>query len=49
MTDKYGVGYILTNKNIGFYYNDQTNILLIKNEVIIYSDFKDKSSKGCIK
>jgi len=22
MTDKYGVGYILTNKNLGFYYND---------------------------
>jgi len=29
MTDKYGVGYILSNKNIGFYYNDQSNIILI--------------------
>jgi len=28
MTDKYGIGYILTNYNYGFFYNDFTNLLL---------------------
>jgi len=27
MISKYGTGYILTNKNIGFFYNDNTSML----------------------
>ena len=27
MTNKYGIGYILSNKQIGFYFNDWTNVI----------------------
>ena len=39
MSDKYGVGYNLTNGNLGFYFNDQSTLmLLISKGVLIYID-----------
>jgi polo-like kinase 1 len=46
-TDKYGIGYILTNGTMGFYYNDMTNLLwLEKRGQFGYSDFYNKGDKG---
>eukprot|EP00826_Nyctotherus_ovalis_P048703 TRINITY_DN5763_c0_g1_i1.p1 TRINITY_DN5763_c0_g1~~TRINITY_DN5763_c0_g1_i1.p1 ORF type:complete len:658 (+),score=162.97 TRINITY_DN5763_c0_g1_i1:176-2149(+) len=42
-TDKYGVGYILTNGSIGFYYNDMTNMIWLERKGLYgYSDFCSK-------
>ena len=53
MTEKYGVGYELTNGNIGFYFNDQTSILLIPStNLIVYTDLskgKDKKTNDFVK
>jgi len=46
-TDKYGIGYILTNGTMGFYYNDMTNLLWSeKRGQFAYSDFYNKGDKG---
>lgn len=46
-TDKYGIGYILTNGVIGFYYNDMTNLLWLERRAQFgYSDFYNKGEKG---
>lgn len=46
-TDKYGIGYILTNGIMGFYYNDMTNLLWLERRAQFgYSDFYNKGEKG---
>eukprot|EP00826_Nyctotherus_ovalis_P020228 TRINITY_DN1633_c0_g2_i2.p1 TRINITY_DN1633_c0_g2~~TRINITY_DN1633_c0_g2_i2.p1 ORF type:complete len:685 (+),score=188.78 TRINITY_DN1633_c0_g2_i2:96-2150(+) len=46
-TDKYGIGYILTNGTMGFYYNDMTNLLWLERRAqFAYSDFYNKGEKG---
>jgi len=41
--DKYGVGYILNNGSIGFYYNDMTNLIWLKDKKVYeYADFSNK-------
>ena len=45
-TDKYGIGYVLTNGVIGFYYNDMTNLLWLESKGQYgYSDFYSKGEK----
>jgi serine/threonine protein kinase len=42
-TTKYGIGYILTNGLLGFYYNDMTNLLWVEPKgQYAYSDFYGK-------
>ena len=46
-TSKYGLGYLITNGRIGFYYNDITNILWIEEKQRYgYSDFYMKGEKS---
>ncbi len=46
-TEKYGIGYILTNGTVGFYYNDMTNMLWIDyRRQYAYSDFYAKGDKA---
>eukprot|EP00826_Nyctotherus_ovalis_P020041 TRINITY_DN1625_c0_g3_i2.p1 TRINITY_DN1625_c0_g3~~TRINITY_DN1625_c0_g3_i2.p1 ORF type:complete len:635 (-),score=138.40 TRINITY_DN1625_c0_g3_i2:74-1978(-) len=46
-TDKYGVGYILSNGRIGFHYNDMTNLVWLKEKKVYeYSDFSTKEKSG---
>lgn len=46
-TDKYGIGYMLTNGTMGFYYNDMTNLLWLERRgQFAYSDFYNKGEKG---
>ncbi len=46
-TEKYGIGYILTNGVTGFYYNDMTNMLWIEfRNQYAYSDFYTKGEKA---
>jgi polo-like kinase 1 len=46
-TDRYGIGYMMTNGVIGFYYNDMTNFLWLeaKNQYG-YSDYYNKREKA---
>ena len=45
-SNKYGVGYILTNGMIGFYYNDMTNMFWLEHKGLYgYSDFYSKGDK----
>eukprot|EP00826_Nyctotherus_ovalis_P021792 TRINITY_DN170_c0_g4_i1.p1 TRINITY_DN170_c0_g4~~TRINITY_DN170_c0_g4_i1.p1 ORF type:complete len:645 (-),score=147.80 TRINITY_DN170_c0_g4_i1:65-1999(-) len=46
-TEKYGIGYLLTNGTFGFFFNDLTNLLwLPRKNLCAYSDFhtKDKNT-----
>jgi len=46
-TDKYGIGYVLTNGVIGFYYNDMTNLLWLEHKGQYgYSDFYTKGERA---
>ncbi len=48
-TDKYGIGYVLTNGVIGFYYNDMTNLLWLEHRGQYgYSDFYSKGEKAAM-
>ena len=45
-TDKYGVGYVLSNGIIGFYFNDMTNLLLLEQtQQYAYNDFYKRPQK----